>query len=261
MKKLFFLLLFIAPLTLLGQGEGNKYIREGNKLYENGKFAEASAKYDEALIEDTESFEGAFNLGDALYRQEKFEEAASLFEVLANQEATKENIAKAYYNLGNSYMKTNKVKDAVKAYKKSLMNNPNDYDTKYNLSHAQRLMKKQEEEKKDQEKDEDKKDDEKKDDDEDKDGEKDEDKDGDKEKDDKDKGDKDDEKKDDGDEKKDDKGDEDKKDQPKPQQRDGVSKEDATKLLEALKNDEEKLQKELMKQKVKGQPVQIQKPW
>ena len=220
MRTLFFVLIFISPLSILAQGEGNQLIRDGNKLYQNGKYEEASGMYDEALDKDHKSFEGAFNLGDALYRQEKFEEAATQFEMLSNQETSSANIAKAYHNLGNSYMKSNKVDKGIAAYKKALLNNPTDYDSKYNLSYAQRLKKKQEEQEQQ------KKDDEKQDKD-----------------------------------KKDEKGDEEKQEQAKPEPGDGVSKEDAERLLEALKNEDEKLQKELMKKKQESQVIKIQKPW
>ncbi|NQY67390.1 MAG: tetratricopeptide repeat protein [Flavobacteriales bacterium] len=263
MKYLIAFLLNLIPLAVLAQGEGNHLIRDGNKLYDTGNFEEASSKYDEALNKDQNSFEGGFNLGDSYYRQEKYEEAADQFELLTNQETSKENIAKAFHNLGNAHIKNNKIDKGIDAYKKSLMNNPNDYDTKHNLSYAQRLKKQQEQQKQDQDKKEDDKeneDKEKKEDEEKKDGDKNEEEDGDKEEGDEDK-EKDEDKKDgDKDEEKEDEGD-DKKEQPKPEERDGVSKEDAERLLDALNNDEEELQKELMKKKQKSQVIQINKPW
>src|ERR1700746_2696203 len=57
-----------------------KSIREGNKLYEEKKYTEAEKKYNQALEKNKNSFEGTFNLGDALYKLEKYKEAGEKFE-------------------------------------------------------------------------------------------------------------------------------------------------------------------------------------
>ena len=49
---------------------------------------------------------------------------------------SKETKAGAYYNIGNAFMKQQQYQDAVKSYIESLKLNPNDQDTKYNLSYA-----------------------------------------------------------------------------------------------------------------------------
>jgi len=49
--------------------------------------------------------------------------------------------AKVYHNIGNSLLKSDKVEQSVEAYKTALKYNPNDNDTKYNLSYALELLK------------------------------------------------------------------------------------------------------------------------
>ncbi|MEI6899523.1 MAG: tetratricopeptide repeat protein, partial [Bacteroidota bacterium] len=83
------ILTFTFLILLLHHGYGqkeNKLIREGNKLYKDGKFKEAEVDYRKALEIDKESRKGKLNLGTAVYQQKNFNEATKLFEDLANKE-------------------------------------------------------------------------------------------------------------------------------------------------------------------------------
>jgi len=63
------------------------------------------------------------------------------------------------HNIGNSLLKSQKLEESVNAYKNGLKLNPNDADTKYNLSYALSLLKdKQNQQKNDQNNKEQKKD-------------------------------------------------------------------------------------------------------
>jgi len=86
---------------------------------------------------------GTFNLGDAMYEQENYEESNKLFTEVTERITSPEEKASAYYNLGNTYMKENKFQESIDAYKNSLRLNPNDPDAKYNLEYAKQLLKKQ----------------------------------------------------------------------------------------------------------------------
>ncbi len=210
------------------------FIRDGNKAYENKKFNEAEKNYSKALNKNSNSYKGAFNLGDAYYKQNKFEEAAEQFQAATHHSISKDSLAKAYHNLGNSLLKSKKYEDALNAYKNALKNNPNDEDTRYNYSFAQQMLKQQQQQ---QKKDKDKKD-----------------KNDDKKKDKKEQDKKDENKKDEQ------KQDKEKQDKEKKEQQ-KISKEDAKRLLDALQNDEKNLQDKMKKAKVKGEKLQIEKDW
>jgi Ca-activated chloride channel family protein len=225
-------------------------VREGNRLYHEKKYNEAEVSYRKALeLSPTE--EASFNLGDALYKQGKFEESEKIFQTLSAQGADKTELADSYHNLGNSYLQSKKYKEGLEAFKNSVLNNPNDPDAKYNYEYARRLLQQQQEQKKkdDQKKDDKNKDQDKKDQKQDQ-GKKDQDK--------KDQSKKDDQKKQDQGKKDDQKKDGEKKDQqqqqdqgakdqdkqekgPKPQEQ-KISKEDAERMLKALQKEEQKLQ-------------------
>lgn len=156
-------IIMLTISTAFAQRE-NKYIRQGNKLYKEERYADAKDQYLKALEENNKSFKGSFNLGDALYKQEKYEEAATQFQTLAEASAGKPEKAKAYHNLGNSLLMQQKLEESIAAYKKALKNNPQDDETRYNLAYAMEKLKqqqqqnqdKQQEEKKEEEKKEEK---------------------------------------------------------------------------------------------------------
>ena len=240
MKKIFHISFLFLSLNALAQG-GKECVREGNKLYKDKRYTDADSLY-RLGAKDTSSYKSVFNLGDALYKQGKYEEAANNFNSIAQKKLDNLTRAHAYHNLGNSYLGSKKYKESIDAYKNSLRLNPSDEDTRYNLSYAQQMLKKEEEQKK---KDQDKKDKDKKD--------KKDNKDKDKDKKDQDK--KDQDKKD---QEKKDKEQKDQDQKPQPQQ---LSKEDAQRMLDALANDEKKVQDKLKKKNAKTVKVQIEKDW
>ena len=130
------------------QQDFRKLVREGNRQYNAGKAVEAETSYRGALAVDEKSNLATFNLGNAMYRQEKFEEAGKKFEEAALGTSDKMEKAKAFHNLGNSYLQQQKFKESIEAYKQALRNNPNDLETKYNLSFAMNMLKQKEQQQK-----------------------------------------------------------------------------------------------------------------
>ena len=115
-------------------------MRNGNKQYDAGNHTHAENLYRKALNTNTKSPQAAFNLGDALYRQKKFEEAGKQFEIAISEMTDKIDKAQAYHNLGNSMLQQQKLEESIDAYQQALRNNPKDVDTKTNLSYAMNLF-------------------------------------------------------------------------------------------------------------------------
>jgi len=132
------------------QRDFRSLVREGNRQYNAEKPVDAETSYRRALSVNEKSNLTTFNLGDALYRQQKFEEAGKEFEKVASTATDKMDKAWAYHNLGNSYLQQQKLKESIEAYKQALRNNPNDLDTKYNLSYALNLLQEQEQQQQNQ---------------------------------------------------------------------------------------------------------------
>ncbi|MFZ2863603.1 MAG: tetratricopeptide repeat protein, partial [Ignavibacteriaceae bacterium] len=79
----------------------------------------------------------------AYYKQEKYEDAIKSFQSALEVAKDNDRKAKAYHNIGNSLLKNNKIEQSIEAYKNALKYNPDDSDTKYNLSYALELLKNQ----------------------------------------------------------------------------------------------------------------------
>jgi Ca-activated chloride channel family protein len=231
-------------------------LRKGNELYKQKKYKEAQTSYMSALQKDPTSYTGLFNVGDALYKDKNYENARQAMAASAKSSTDKKEQAKSYHNIGNTFMEEKKWEEAVNAYKQSLRLDPTDADTKYNLAYANAMLKKDggggKDKNKNDKKDQDKKDKDKKDQDK---------KDQDKKDQDKKDQDKKDQDKKDGDPKDDkDKGDKDKKDEQRPQgQPSKLTQQQAENLLNALRQEEKKLQDK--KEKAKGIPVKMEKDW
>lgn len=137
MKWLTLWLILLMPLMLFSQS-ADKKVKEGNKQYEDKRFNDAEISYRKSLEIDPKSYRGKYNLGDAQYKQKKYEESAQHFLDITGRKLDKETTAKAYHNLGNSLLQDNKFQESMEAYKAALRNNPGDLDTKYNLEYARR---------------------------------------------------------------------------------------------------------------------------
>ncbi len=237
------LLCFLLLCSGIRAQEEKKYLRDGNKAYEAGKYKEAEDQYKKSVEVKPDNLKGAFNLGDAYYKQGKYKEAAAKFEELTKTITGNDKLsAEAYHNLGNALLKDKKYEDCINAYKKSLSLNSTDDDTRYNLSYAQQMLKQQQQQQKQNKDDKDNKDNKNK-----KNEQKDKKKDPDKGKD----------KKDDGNKP------QDKQDQEKSNkdQQNQVSKDAAKKMLKEINNNDKKIQAKLKKQKETGVPVKIEKDW
>ncbi|PTT03147.1 hypothetical protein DBR11_03025 [Pedobacter sp. HMWF019] len=256
MKQFIMMLLLVVQGTMLFAQQEKREIHKGNQLYNEQKYAEAEASYQKSLEKSKQSVAGNFNLGDAFYKQKKFDKAAEQFNALASSSKDAGVKAQAYHNLGNTLMENKKYEESIEAYKKSLMNNPKDDQTRYNLAYAMEKLKQQQQQNKNN-KNKDNKDQKNKD-------QKDKNKDQ-KDKDDKNKDNKDQKDKDkkDQDKKEQDKKNQDQKDQQNGQkpQPDKLSKEDAKRMLEALNNEEKNTQDKLKNKKATGAKGRITKDW
>ena len=117
MKTVLFLLIILITFPVYSQGE-RKYIRQGNKRYNNEKYDEAEVMYRKALEKTPDSKKADYNLANTLYKQEKFEAAGTKYMDLSGKEKEKKNeLAKYYYNLGNSLFKDNNFEKSIEAYK------------------------------------------------------------------------------------------------------------------------------------------------
>ncbi|MDX9940935.1 MAG: tetratricopeptide repeat protein [Bacteroidales bacterium] len=134
--------LLAAPFAGMGQSD-RRSVRQGNKLYHKEKYSDAEIRYRQSLEENPQNTRGIFNLGNALYRQGRYEEAADLFEGLSQFAPDEKEKAFAYHNLGNTFLQSQNYSESVEAYKNALRINPEDEQTRFNLAYAMRMLQQQ----------------------------------------------------------------------------------------------------------------------
>lgn len=256
---------------LLAAKKANNFVYEGNELIESEDFVSAEMAYRKAISEQPTTEAAAYNLGTSYYKSGNLDESLYRLQQATETATSKTEKHKAFHNIGNILMQNKKCKEAVEAYKSALRNDPTDDETRYNLGVAKicaEEQQKQEDQNKDDKQDQDKKD-ENKENQENKDNK---DKEGDNKEDKKDEGDQD---KKEGEDEKDEEGkpkeeekdkgnsDEDKKkEQQKPQPQPGqLSPQQIKNLLEAMNNQEQKVQEKMNAEKQKGVKIKTDKDW
>jgi tetratricopeptide (TPR) repeat protein len=125
-----------------------KETREANLELSEDDFVNAEAKYRRAISRSAENATAPYNLGNAYYEKEDFNEAFGRFKEAGEKAGEKTNKHKAYHNMGNVFMQNKEYGKAVEAYKEALRNNPADEETRYNLALAKEMLKKEQEEQK-----------------------------------------------------------------------------------------------------------------
>jgi Ca-activated chloride channel family protein len=134
--------MIVCTSALFAQ-DAKTLIYKGNQLYDQKKYKEAQADYQKAVQKKKMPLEGNFNMGDAMYKQKDYDNAAKDFTSIASSSKDPLVKASAYHNLGNSMLSSKKYDESIDAYKKALIDNPKDDATRYNLAYAQEMLKKQ----------------------------------------------------------------------------------------------------------------------
>ena len=210
---------------------------KGNDYFTKKEYAQAEANFRISKANNSKRATASYNLGNAIYKQKQPSEAKYAFASAIENAKGKVQKHSALHNIGNVFMAEKEYGKAVEAYKNALRNNPNDEQTRYNFALAKKMQKEnppkkndKKEDKKDKDKKEEPKDDKK-------------------------------DKPKEGDDKKDDKG-KPKDDKPKPEpQKNEADKERMKNLLDAVNNEEKKVQDKVKGKKVQGKPTDNEKDW
>lgn len=170
MKRFVLHIIFLVAFTSLAmfaQAQNmpeRALVRKGNRLFNKERYAHSSDAYQQALHHDSTSFEARYNLGNALIRRAMADTTAYsdpespqakmsagfisqaeglLQAAAADSLRTADERADAYYNLGNSQFVQQKLQDALKSYRQSLVLRPDDMEAKYNYALTKKLLEQQ----------------------------------------------------------------------------------------------------------------------
>ena len=145
-------IIFLGAVSLLYAQQESPDVRLGNRQYNDSNYVDAEVNYRRAVDKNDQSFEAHYNLGDALFRQEKYPEALEQYakaeQILQNDDKTRKEqvasrMADTYHNMGNALYAQQQYDKAVAAYQQSLRLNPKDNDTRYNLVKAMQQLQQQ----------------------------------------------------------------------------------------------------------------------
>ncbi len=225
--------------------ERDKTLPKANKEYDQKEYQDAEAGYRISASAFPDKATASYNLGNSIYKQKQYTESKNAYLSAAKNAKSRVDKHRAYHNLGNVFMIEKNFTAAVEAYKNALINDPTDDESRYNFALAKKMLKDNPPPKEDKEKEkEDKKKEEKEKQDQDK---KDQDK-------------KDQDKKDGKDQ--DEKSNPEKPaDQGEPKPKSGISKQRIENMLDAVGNEEKKIQEKMIKGKERGKPVRVEKDW
>lgn len=171
------LVLFIMLITILtsfdayADGvESNRkernFIRKGNSLYEQKRYAETEVECKKALEANPNSELATYNLALSLLNQSNASNAKDdnnptkqASQMLSNLAATTSDpilASKSYYNLGNIHFQQEQYDQSIEMYKNCLRRNPNDDNARENLRLAQKKRQQQEQQQNNQQEQQDK---------------------------------------------------------------------------------------------------------
>ena len=154
--------ILLCSVSMLFAQRESADVRRGNIAYKDSSYTDAEVHYRRGLDVNDQSFEGHFNLGDALFRQEKYPEALEQYAeaeklLKANDKLQEEQLnsrlAATYHNIGNALYAQQQYDKAVAAYQQSLRHNPKDNDTRYNLVKAMQQLQQQQQQQNQQQND------------------------------------------------------------------------------------------------------------
>ena len=129
--------------------EANAYMNQAQEALSENDFAGAEAAYRKAIAKDPSNTTAKYNMGNLYYNSEKSGESQSRFVEANKVSESKEDRHRINHNLGNSFMKQKKYKQAVEAYKNALRNDPTDDQTRYNLALAKKKLEEEQQQNKD----------------------------------------------------------------------------------------------------------------
>ncbi len=142
-KRLYIIICMLLVFVGCNAQTANQLIREGNKLFSSKNYAQAEILYRKAIDKDGNNAIANYNLGRSLQAQKKNEEAKKFYDNAAKLEKGPVRLSSSYNNLGTILQDEQNYEKAIEAYKSALRSNPNHKNARYNLELCKRKQKQQ----------------------------------------------------------------------------------------------------------------------
>ncbi len=121
----------------------NAAVRNGNRFYKQNSYGQAASEYKKAVTQKPDHAIANYNLGNALFRTNKLEEAVNSYESAAGSSEEITVKEQAFYNKGVAYSKQQKLMESIEAWKNALKLDATDTEARENLQKALLELKKQ----------------------------------------------------------------------------------------------------------------------
>jgi Ca-activated chloride channel family protein len=148
-KRVVTLFLLMVSVSTFAQTD-RQYLRQGNKQFNAGDYANAEVSYRKALEKNPRNPQAIYNLGNALMAQKKDSASIEQFQNAAKLETNPLRKYQSFHNIGVICQSHKMYGEAIEAYKSALRLNPDDDETRYNLVLCKHQKQKQDQKKQDQ---------------------------------------------------------------------------------------------------------------
>ena len=143
MRKNWVIYAFALLLSLPANAQVDKReVRAGNRAFKKDEFRKSEIDYRKAVLKDSLSLAGQYNLASSLYRQEDYEGASKALETV-KEVAGQASSADFWYNRGDVALAQKDYATAVDAFRQSLLLRPEDLDAKENYIYAKKMLENQ----------------------------------------------------------------------------------------------------------------------
>jgi cobalamin biosynthesis protein CobT len=154
MKYLMILVLILNTAISAMSQNAARNIVDGNTAYRNNEFEKAAGLYRKSMEQQSQyGFQAKYNLANTLYKSGDYQGAREMYSSLLSDSLNSETQSRLYHNIGNTFMQEKNYEQGVSAYANALKLNPMDEDSRYNLSYALKMLKKQQQQQQQQNKD------------------------------------------------------------------------------------------------------------
>ena len=143
MKRVLTILLALSLSASLWAQVDRSEVRAGNRKFRKSDYKNAEIDYRKALVKDSLSVAGCYNLASTLYRMEDWDGAQKAMEPVKDVIAGNPNEASYWYNAGDAALQKKDYAAAVDAFKQSLLKAPDDLDAKENYIYAKLMLQNQ----------------------------------------------------------------------------------------------------------------------
>ena len=148
MKRYSLIYVLALAAALLASGPlqaqvDKREVRAGNRKFGKGEFKAAEIDYRKAVLKDSLSVAGEYNLASSLYRQQDWDGAGKALQTVKDIAPATENAARWHYNNGDVALQKKDYASAVDAFRQALLLEPDDLDAKENYIYAKLMLQNQ----------------------------------------------------------------------------------------------------------------------